>query len=93
MKGMVTCKICGRDFPLFSEEHYIARDPDREGGQIGAVIVGKEEPTFFDAFDCPHCGCQYIVQERKRYNDLEESDCPCDFGICDECLKEEEDNE
>lgn len=65
MKGMTTCKVCGRDFPLLAEEHYIARNPDREGGQIGVIIAGKDEPAIFDAFDCPHCGCQNVMQERK----------------------------
>lgn len=71
MKGMTTCKVCGRDFPLISEEHYTARNLDKEGGQIGLVIAGKEEPAIFDAFDCPHCGCQNVMQERKRSVDSE----------------------
>ena len=72
MKGMVTCKICGRDFALIEEENYVAQDPDREG--IGVIIAGKEQPIQYDAFDCPHCGCQHIIQERKRIfipNDLD----------------------
>ena len=67
MKGMTTCKVCERDFALMAEDHYIARDPQREGGQIGIVIAGREEAKNFDAFDCPHCGCQNIMQERKMF--------------------------
>ena len=74
--GMATCTVCGRDFPLMVEDHYIARDTEKSG--LVPAIAGKQEPELFDAFDCPHCGSQYIAQERKRV-------CPCDFGICDEC--------
>ena len=63
MKGMTTCKICGRDFPLMAEEHYVARDGEKKG--IIPALNGQEEATQYDAFDCPHCGCQNIMQERK----------------------------
>ena len=63
IKGMATCCVCGRDFPLITEESYIARDKK----QVGlAPILNSEEPILYDAFDCPHCGCQNIMQERKR---------------------------
>ena len=66
MKGMTTCKICGRDFPLIAEERYTVRDAEKTGI---AVAFGGSESMLYDAFDCPHCGCQNIVQERKRmYN-------------------------
>lgn len=66
MKGMTTCKICGRDFPLISEERYTVRDNEKTGI---AVAFDGSESILYDAFDCPHCGCQNIVQERKRmYN-------------------------
>lgn len=82
VKGMTTCKVCGRDFPLLAEEHYIAQDPQK----IGAIasIVNTDRAFEFDAFDCPHCGCQNVTQNRKPVylgNDV----CPCDYGICDEC--------
>lgn len=63
MKGMATCKVCGRDFPLIDEEHYIARDCEKKG--VIPVLNGQVEATEYDAFNCPHCGCQYIAQERK----------------------------
>lgn len=66
MKGMATCKICGRDFPLITEERYTVRDVERTGI---ATAFGGSESNLYDAFDCPHCGCQNIIQERKRmYN-------------------------
>lgn len=66
IKGMTTCKICGRDFPLIAEEHYIARGIEKNG--VIAALSIQEEAMQYDAFDCPHCGCQNIMQERKRFN-------------------------
>ena len=63
IKGMKTCEVCGRDFPLLIEEHYVATDPNLNG--IVAVIGGKEA-MLWDAFDCPHCGCQNRVNPRMR---------------------------
>lgn len=87
-KGIATCKVCGRDFALIAEEHYIARDPEKTG--IVTTLAG-EDVKIFDAIDCPHCGCQNVLQERKRFA------CPCDYGICDECdgceEQEEQDGE
>lgn len=62
-KGMTTCKVCGRDFALIAEEHYIARDVEETG--IAVALGRKKEAEQYDAFDCPHCGCQNVVQERK----------------------------
>lgn len=70
-KGMVTCKVCGRDFALIAEEHYIARDVEETG--IAVVLGRKKEAEQYDAFDCPHCGCQNIMQVRKAlflFNEL-----------------------
>lgn len=84
MNGMTTCKICGKDFPLIAEEHYVARDIEKKG--IIPAFSGQEEAIQYDAFDCPHCGCQNIMQERKitfKETDFiecedEESDPECD---------------
>ena len=62
-KGMTTCKVCGRDFALIKEEHYVASD-NAKTGVMGAI--GGTEPNIYDVFDCPHCGCQNIMQTRKR---------------------------
>ena len=60
---MLKCKICGTEFPAIKEKHYIAKDP----GMTGAVIaVCNREEKIYDAYDCPMCGSQIIVQERKR---------------------------
>lgn len=88
VKGMTTCKVCGRDFPLIEEEHYVARG--NEPGGISKALSG-EETSLYDVIDCPHCGCQNTLQPRKRIYTFD--DCPCDYGICDECdfIKEEPD--
>lgn len=62
-KGMTTCKICERDFALIAEDHYIARGENKTGL---AALAGNTESNLYDAINCPHCGCQMILQERKR---------------------------
>lgn len=57
------CNVCGLDFPATMSGHYIARDNGKTGMK---VIVGYDEEQLYDAFDCPACGCQLIVQARKR---------------------------
>ena len=64
VKGMTTCKVCGRDFPLIAEERYTARNKEMSG--VIPTIKGDQESDWYDAFDCPHCGCQNLVQERMR---------------------------
>ena len=65
MKGMTTCKVCERDFPLIVEDHYVAQDPQK----VGAIanLINVDRAFEFDAFDCPHCGCQNIMQNRKPH--------------------------
>lgn len=62
--GMKTCCVCGRDFPLLVENRYTARDPEKS--DTLASLVSPTEVDLFDAMDCPHCGCQNILQTRKR---------------------------
>ena len=83
IKGMKTCEVCGRDFPLLIEEHYVATEPSLSGI---AALAGGKEPMLWDAFDCPFCGCQNRVNPRMRLF--------CCEGECGECPEEtEEDNE
>lgn len=77
INGLKTCKVCGRDFPLIIENHYIARKATTTGLSI---IVEKKEPSLFDAFDCPHCGCQNIMNVRE-------------YSYDDDCEEEEEEHE
>lgn len=62
-KGMITCKACGREFMLFSKDHYISVENAKTGL---ASITGGEQPDLHDTFDCPHCGSQNIVGKRRR---------------------------
>lgn len=57
------CKICGKDFELKLDNHYVSRD-NETNGIIKAIR--SEEENIFDTFDCPYCGCQNIIQQRKR---------------------------
>lgn len=75
-KGIGTCKVCGRDFALIAEEHYVARGTEEKG--ILPAFSGKDEAELFDAFDCPHCGSQNVMQVRRR------SVAPCDCSSCEE---------
>lgn len=74
-KGMHECAVCHREFALIAEDHYIAKDPTPTG--LASLAGGTVYP--YDAIDCPHCGCQNVLQKRKPFA------CPCDYGICDEC--------
>lgn len=79
-KGMKfkICKVCGGGFEVTKDEHYISRDVQTT---CMASMIGKKEPREYDTFDCPHCGCQNIMQERKI------------VVFKDDCCLEEEDHE
>lgn len=53
------CEVCGIDFETNLQNHYIAIEGAKPGFFQGDAIM-------YDAFDCPHCGCQHITNERKR---------------------------
>lgn len=59
----IECKVCGCEFTPTISKHYIARD-DVESGL--STAFKSAECKLYDSFDCPVCGCQMIVQERKR---------------------------
>ena len=81
VKGMATCKVCGRDFPLIAEDHYVSK----EAGKIGiAAIAGGPAPILWDSFDCPHCGCQNRMQQRNRLSDIFGQDLPIEDEENDE---------
>lgn len=58
---MLKCKACGKEFEANLVRHYVAKD----NGPVGICLSGTEV-NLYDAFDCPVCGCQIIVQKRKR---------------------------
>lgn len=57
---MYKCKVCGKEFELQKENHYvsISRTP------TGLAALISSETAMYDAFDCTHCGCQNRVSER-----------------------------
>lgn len=56
------CTICGKRFSVKKEYVY-------------KVVVNKNEGlvfpcnVIFDAMDCPKCGCQHLLKERKLRED------------------------
>lgn len=63
MYALYECKVCGSEFELNIENHYISKD---DGVTGIATVVKKEEEKLYDAYDCPICGCQNLIQDRKR---------------------------
>ena len=54
------CKICEKEFELKKEEKYLATE------KVAAFGTLAKLPKTFEAFDCPHCGCQNIVNIREE---------------------------
>jgi len=82
-RGMWTCEVCGREFALMHEDRYTVRDEQRS--RLMVSIVGSEaEPTMWDAFDCPYCGCQNRVGVRKRMVE-DPPEVPDHDDACGEC--------
>lgn len=84
--GMITCDVCGRDFALMAEDHYVARSDTKPGLSCLAGEVG-----LYDAVDCPHCGCQKLLKGRARALESEVAIALAKVEIPEE--EEEEENE
>lgn len=86
IKGMHTCDVCGRDFPLTAEGRYTARGTERSGIAIAISLeeAGRYDAfDYYDAFDCPYCQCQNLVNRRLREPEPEGGDRPtCDREEC-----------
>lgn len=54
------CKICGKRFKLIKENRYLATE------NTGVLAAMAKLPKIFEAFDCPRCGCQNIVNIREE---------------------------
>ena len=52
------CKVCSRRFKLNKRNKYLI---EKSGGLL-ACALPKE---IYEAFDCPRCGCQNIVNVRE----------------------------
>lgn len=62
---MLECKVCGCKFNPVKQSHYIVRDNEKVSSFITA-FSSNTESTLYDAFNCIQCGCQIVVQQRKR---------------------------
>lgn len=52
---MRKCIVCGKRFRLLAKNRYeVVKNP------VGLEIL-VQEPVYYNAFDCPKCGCQNIV--------------------------------
>ena len=60
--GMLHCKICGTRFPAIAKNHYIVI---AKSG-ISAIVCND----YYDAFDCPFCGCQIRVGLRMTRSEV-----------------------
>lgn len=87
---MLQCKVCGATLIPMIDDHYVARDNEKQGI---STVISCDEPKLYDAFDCPECGCQVIAQERKRklFSILRET--PDDEEDEEEEAEDEEDND
>lgn len=56
---MKKCKVCGKKLTLCSDLRY----------EVTRFSYLSEEPTIYEAFDCPKCGCQNIVGIRETKNE------------------------
>lgn len=71
--GTAECKVCGKEFKLMASNHYLADSI--------APIIGAAWPLH-DAFDCPHCGCQYLAGPRAiRAKELRQHRTISEMGI------------
>lgn len=61
---VIECKVCGCKFNAIIEKHYISRDNGKYG--LAAAFSSESEEQLYDTFDCPQCGSQCVIQQRKR---------------------------
>lgn len=50
------CKICGKEFELREEDRYFV---------INNSVIFQQK-KLGEAFDCPYCGCQNVVNKRYK---------------------------
>ena len=59
---MRKCNVCGRRFRLLAKNRYeVVKRP------IGFNCL-TQGTVYYNAFDCPHCGCQNIVGVLEKVN-------------------------
>ena len=62
----ITCKVCGNKFTPFKSRKYEVVIPSP------SFSFYDGQPRIGEAFDCPMCGCQHIVNT--RYKNAKEGD-------------------
>lgn len=60
------CQICGALFELNEANRYVIVDKE------APIMAVFSTPTTYECFDCPKCGCQNRVNERKGGNIIDE---------------------
>ena len=65
---MKRCKVCKRPFILKAKNKYVFAK--RVSFFARSTIVNGSE--YYEAFDCPYCGCQNIVNIREGMTHAEE---------------------
>lgn len=65
---MRKCNICGRRFRLLAKNRY---EVVRRAAGLNFLTQGT---VYYNAFDCPYCGCQNIVGvlEKETVRNIEE---------------------
>lgn len=59
---MRKCSVCGRRFRLIAKNRYeVVKSP----AGFNCLVQGT---VYYNAFNCPHCGCQNIVGVFEKVN-------------------------
>ena len=53
----LTCPVCGTEFIPQIADHYVAVT-DNAGSGLSRLAGSAKPETYYDAIDCPQCGCQ-----------------------------------
>lgn len=60
---MAKCKVCGKRMKLRAADRYEVRVA--EESSILALALYTNLSKTYEGFDCPHCGCQNLMQIRE----------------------------
>lgn len=58
----IKCRVCGFEWTPTKEDHYIAEAET----MFNTLFNADTKTVFYDAWDCPVCGAQFAVGDRKR---------------------------
>lgn len=72
----LSCPVCGTEFIPQSSEHYVAAT-DNTGSGLSRLAGSAKPETYYDALDCPQCGCQLRPNTRLM-------EVPVKAGECDD---------